>query len=337
VVALSVRETTDLTGPPDGVASGPRSRVVRRLKVAGLSEHLLLSVVHQYLASRRQLQELRPSTLKLHRYVLEDLAYDAGPEMAASRLTLRHIEGWLSSQTCGPSALYNKVSAVRAFTGWCVARKIMRQDPAANLKGPRRPKGQPRSMKTGDVGKLLEQADCRLTVAVLLMVQEGLRVGEVARLTLEDVDDTERLLRVLGKGGKTRFVPLSPETSDAIDGYLTSAPASIGQPLLRSYHDPQLGISSDYLGTLTSRLMKAAGLKRRAYDGRSAHALRHSCANDMLDSGADLRDVQEMLGHDHLSTTADIYARRHAATKRLREAASGRQYRVAKEVGTAAR
>lgn len=326
MVALYVRENTDSHLSVEALVSASRSRVLRRLEVAGLSEHLLLSVVHQYLTSRRQLHELRPATLKLHRYILEELAYAVGPEMAASRLTLRHIEGWLSGQTCGTSTLYNRVSTVRAFTAWCVAHKIMRTNPAATLKGPKRPKGEPRSMQPNAVGILLSHADRRLTVAILLGIQEGLRIGEVARLAVEDIDDTQRLLRVLGKGGKVRFVPLSIETYDAIDGYLTASPASIGLPLLRSYHDPQRGISSNYLGTLISQLMREAGLKRRPYDGRSAHALRHSCANDMLDQGADLRDVKEMLGHDQLSTTADIYGRRHLATHRLREAAAGRQY-----------
>jgi hypothetical protein len=83
--------------------------------------------------------------------------------------------------------------------------------------------------------------------------------------------------------------------------------------------------SPDHVGGLVSDLLYEAGIKQRGWDGRSAHAYRHTTANDMFDNGADVRDVQEMLGHAHLSST-QIYLRRQRALGRLREAANGRNY-----------
>jgi site-specific recombinase XerD len=96
-------------------------------------------------------------------------------------------------------------------------------------------------------------------------------------------------------------------------------------PLIRSQIHPRRGISAEYVGKLAVQWMRAAGIKYAAFDGRSAHALRHTCASHMLEHGADIREVSEMLGHSGLQAT-QTYLRRLRAAGPLRKAAAGRSY-----------
>lgn len=284
----------------------------------------LRTTINRYLKERRALGQLGNESASAARYVLTDLQEIAGPDLAIGRLGRTHIEKWLMAQQCAASTRYTRLSCVRAFTRWCVEHELIRTDPCAGLTGIRRPKSLPRAAPPTSVATVLEYCDERMTVVVLLGAQEGLRCAEIARLTTSDIDGD--LLRVLGKGNKERWVPLSPETAAAINRYLAVSPAGPHTPLIRSYTRPGRPIGSHSLSDLVSDAMRAAGVKRKPYDGVSLHALRHTCANDMLDSGADLRDVQEMLGHEHLSTTS-IYAKRTVALQRLRQAAAGRTYK----------
>lgn len=108
-----------------------------------------------------------------------------------------------------------------------------------------------------------------------------------------------------------------------MDAYLDRFPASFG-PLVRSYRDPSKSLGADTLSGMVAEWMRAAGVKRRSRDGVSAHCFRHTAASDVLDNCNDLRVVQQMLGHQHLTTTA-IYLRR-ASMGKMREAMAGRRY-----------
>jgi site-specific recombinase XerD len=157
------------------------------------------------------------------------------------------------------------------------------------------------------------------------MAQEGLRCIEVASLQLGDIDMLDWFIRVVGKGGHERYLPLSEETIRAIRDYLGEYPASSGT-LIRSYVHPTDGIRPATIGNLVSECMKAAGVKGRRSERRSAHSLRHSAAQHILDHGATIEQVREILGHRDLSSTAIYLKRRHAVTE-LRSAMTGREYR----------
>jgi site-specific recombinase XerD len=281
---------------------------------------------HTYLGAKRGTGRFVPATARDTRYTLEDFAEHVGPKTALSRVRRSHVESYLGSLNVAASTKGMWLSRVRSFFTWCQAHDLVRRNPCAGVEGPRRPQATARDLKRDEVRRLLDIADERLAVAVLLGAQEGLRRVEMVRLSTTDVDWDDRTIRVHGKGDKERLVPMSDETAEAIGDYLTACPASPYQPLLRSYMRPAEGISPGRLGHLLSELMGQAGVKRRPFDGKSAHALRHTCANDMLDADADLRDVQEMLGHEKLSTTANVYARRMAVLGRLRSAAASRTY-----------
>lgn len=285
----------------------------------------LRTAVNRYLKDRHQLGELSILSVRQQRSILGLFAEHVGPEMAVGRLARKHVEHWLIDMHVGNSTLYTRLCTLRAFTKWCAEHGYVKTDACMGIRGPRRPKGLPRAVTTDDMTRLLSVLDARMTVCVLLGAQEGLRRAEITRLSTSDVDLDKMLLRVLGKGDKERWVPLSPETAKAIDDYLTEYPAGPYKPLIRSYTRPDRGVRPEQVGMLTSAAMMIVGIKRKPWDGKSTHALRHTCANDMLEHGADIRDVQEMLGHEHMATTT-IYLRRAVAMGRLRDAAAGRSY-----------
>lgn len=283
------------------------------------------STVNRYVTERKQLGQFTRDSAQDTRYILHRLADHCGPDMAIGRLSRRQIETWMMGRTCGPNSLNSELGRVRSFTKWCVIQGLIRRDPAYGIEAPRRTKTVPRNISAEKITELLQHCDERLSTAILLGVQEGLRRSEIVGLTLSDIDVDDRILRVLGKGRKWREVPLSTETYAQIGRYLERFPAGPGRPLIRSYLHPERGITAIRLGHLVAKAMSESGVKEAAWDGKSAHALRHSCADHMLENGAELRDVQEMLGHEKLATTA-IYARRKAVRERVRQAASGRSY-----------
>jgi integrase len=164
--------------------------------------------------------------------------------------------------------------------------------------------------------------DTRGQLIVMLMVQMGLRCCEVAGLQRGDVDRGAGLVRVIGKGGHERIVPIPAEADGILADYLAEAVGSAG-PLIRSKLHPQRGLAADTIGGLVVDYMKAAGIKTGPRDGVSAHALRHTAATDMLRAGAHIRDVQQVLGHAHLATT-EVYM--PLVVRSLADAMEGRHY-----------
>lgn len=278
----------------------------------------------RYVRIRRDAREWAPTTSRDNRYILERFVR-LYPNLDVDRVRRKHIEKWLATRDISPNSLARELSVIRTFFRWSLDRGWITNDPTRGVKGPPRPEDPPRNLNRVEIGSLLRAVpDNRGRLICLLMVQEGLRRAEVAGLLVENIDRSARLLRVKGKGGRERELPYSDETESAIRAYVAEYPTRLG-PLIRSYTHPREALTPTAVGMLVSKWMRDAGVKVHAYDGRSGHALRHSAASDMLDNGADPRDVQEFLGHQDLSTT-DRYLRRQRAATKLRKAASGRRY-----------
>lgn len=231
---------------------------------------------------------------------------------------------WLQTRAhLKPSTRCSQWSVVRCFSQWLVEEGLVRTNPCAAIKAPQRPRSVPRALEEADVAALLQVApDARGRAIVWLMVGMGLRCVEVHRLHVEDWAQRDNLMRVIGKGRHEREVAVPTEARFALAAYLLEHPATSG-PFVRSYtHSRAIrpGTLSHYL----SDWMRLAGVKLTSYDGRSAHALRHTAASDVLDHCGDLRVVQQMLGHQHLSSTS-VYLRRVGA-RRMLEAMEGRKY-----------
>jgi len=239
-------------------------------------------------------------------------------------VTTEELERWLAELRAAglsPATIARRVASVRSFLRHQVLVGSVAMNAAAELELPRRIRRLPRTLSPGEVERLIDASagttpralrDCAL---VELLYGAGLRVSEAVSLDRAGVDLDERLVRTVGKGGKERVVPIGRSAAEALRRYL-----SRGRPFLDRKHRPELFLNAQG-GALTRagaflilrRLAAKAGLEPERIH---PHLLRHSFATHLLEGGADLRSVQEMLGHADLSTT-ELYT--HVTDRRRRE------------------
>jgi integrase/recombinase XerD len=266
---------------------------------------------------------LAPRTVEAYRRDLAALAGWLGRSPAtATREDLERYLADLRAQGLAASTIARRLAATRAFFRYRVLIGAGDENPAADVAPPKRARRLPRTLSPGEAERLVEAAsgtkprDLRDRALVELLYGAGLRVSEAVSLERGGVDLDERLVRSIGKGGKERIVPLGRNAADALRRYL-----SRGRPFLDRRHRPELFLNAQG-GALTRagaflilrRLADKAGLE----PGRvHPHLLRHSFATHLLEGGADLRSVQEMLGHADLATT-ELYT--HVTDRRRREA-----------------
>lgn len=298
----------------------------------------IIAAALKWVGMRRSLREIQASTAENYRSILIGFAQTVGMERPLGQVTRKHVEGWFAEQSgrgIAASTISFRYVAIRSFFRWAVDTGQINRSPCDGIKGPRRPQSQPRAMPPETIAATLAACpDARARLVVTLMVQEGLRTCEVQRLETGDIDTLDGVMLVKGKGNKERWLPITSETLAAMDAYLAEYPPVAG-PLIRSYQPPFRGLSVDRIGMMVREAMQDAGVKKRARDGRSAHALRHTFARDLLAGqpdagrpGVDVEDLRLALGHEDLSSTA-IYVKRLRASGRLREGMEGRDYRVA--------
>jgi integrase/recombinase XerC len=237
-------------------------------------------------------------------------------------LDLVVLRSWLARlRTTGASraTLARRGSTARTFTAWAHRRGLMTTDPGALLATPKGHRVLPDVLRPDEAVRLVEvegdePLDLRDRVALELLYATGVRVGELCGLDLDDVDAGRRVVRVLGKGRKERSVPYGVPAQAALDRWLQA-----GRPRwagTRSGAALLLGVQGGRVDPRTVRSL----VHRRLADVPGApdlgpHGLRHSAATHLLEGGADLRSVQELLGHATLATT-QIYT--HVSIERLR-------------------
>lgn len=280
--------------------------------------------VAKYLAQAEASGRLSHGTTVRARYRLRRFS-DFFGDRPLSLLGRRQVAAWqetLTGLSAGTRRLH--VSTVRGFCRWLTDEGHLRADPTVGLTPVRKPRRVPRALPSDTVRRLLAACgDDRDRLILELMVGLGLRCVEVASLEHGDYDPTAGIVRVVGKGGHERALPVPSSVAAAIAGY-QAAYGGRGGPLIAS-RTTGLPLSAAYVSDLVAAAMRRAGIKRRAYDGISAHALRHTAASDVLEHSHDLGAVQAMLGHANLATTS-VYLR-GADLGRLREAMEGRDYR----------
>ena len=238
--------------------------------------------------------------------------------------TTEELERWLAEMRAAglaPSTAARRVAAVRSFFRHQMLLGARHDNPAAALQLPRRARTLPRTLSPSEAERLIEAASgttprsMRDRALVELMYGAGLRVSEATGLHRRSVDLDDRIVRALGKGSKERIVPLGRPAVEALRRYI-----AMGRPHLDRRTRPELFLNARG-GPLTRagaflilrRLAEKAGLEPLRVH---PHLLRHSFATHLLEGGADLRSVQEMLGHADLSTT-ELYT--HVSDRRRRE------------------
>ncbi len=239
---------------------------------------------------------------------------------------LRVLRGWLAVQRNGGASrttLARRAAALRTFSSWAHRGGLLADDPAQLLASPRAQRTLPAVLRADEAADLMdadpdgagEPVVLRDRLVVELLYATGVRVSELAGLDIDDVDRSRRVLRVLGKGAKERTVPYGGAADDALADWLTR-----GRPALvteRSGAALLLGVRGGRIDVRTVRgvVHARAGRVPGAAD-LGPHGLRHTAATHLLDGGADLRTVQELLGHANLATT-QIYT--HVSVERLRQ------------------
>jgi integrase/recombinase XerD len=265
---------------------------------------------------------LSPRTVEAYRRDLTTLA--EWLERPLSTVTTEELERWLADLRAAglsPATIARRVASVRSFLRHQVLVGSVAMNAAAELQLPRRIRRLPRTLSPGEAERLIDAAAgttpraLRDSALVELLYGAGLRVSEAVSLDRAGVDLDERLVRTVGKGGKERVVPIGRNAAEALRRYL-----SRGRPFLDRKHRPELFLNAQGGGLtragaflILRRLAAKAGLEPERIH---PHLLRHSFATHLLEGGADLRSVQEMLGHADLSTT-ELYT--HVTDRRRRE------------------
>ena len=300
--------------------------------------------IDQYLAYLRVERGLADATLKAYRADLTDFAMSRGaardwadgPEVAHRYLAAQARRGRPGQPGLAPTSLRRRTAAIRGFYRFAYGDGIIPVDVAAHIDLPRQPRLLPDTLTVEEVDRLLEAAGqappdgarptdadgvaLRNRALLELLYAAGLRVSEALGLDREDISGKERTVRVIGKGDRERVVPVGDVALGWIDRYLAwpraawlaeaGEPDGPGTPLFVTRRGSRLARQAAFRAVKDAA--EAAGLHARV----SPHTLRHSFATHLLEGDADLRVVQELLGHASIATT-QLYT--HVTGERIRE------------------
>ena len=286
----------------------------------------LLDAFDDYLALERGRSEHTRRAYRGDLRALSAFLADSGP-YRIDELTLPLLRSWLAMQAGAGAArttLARRISAAKTFTAWAVRRGLLASDPATRLQLPKARRALPAVLRQDQARDVMaaaksgaQQGDplaLRDQTIVELLYATGIRVSELCGLDVDDIDLSHRLLRVLGKGNKQRTVPFGGPAADAVGWWLADgrpglATAESGPALLLGARGRRL--DPRQARTVVHQTVAAVP----AAPDIGPHGLRHSAATHLLEGGADLRIVQELLGHSTLATT-QLYT--HVTVARLR-------------------
>jgi integrase/recombinase XerC len=301
---------------------------------------------------------LSQHTRRAYESDVRQLTVYTGAEVGPAQVDSDHIRAWLASlhRRRSPATLGRKLASVRSFFRWLIHEGVIRDDPTAGLPMPKLEKRLPRPLSVDDCRQLitndrrvsnqpapeggdrerrLQWMTLRDRALVELLYGTGIRVGEMVALDVRDLELRAREVRVMGKGGKERIVPIPEQARRALDAWLEVRRHAgvLNEPLFISLRPRREGGPRRLAAREARRILGERAVRADLDQHVHPHRLRHSYATHLLDMGADLREIQELLGHASLSTTQKYTA---VSIEHLRDAYDGAHPRAAaaKSAGT---
>lgn len=271
-----------------------------------MKSRIVIPVIERFLDVLRLQRSASPRTLEAYRYDLELFAGFLGSRdvkpMDAARNEIRAFIA-KESKRHHPNTVRRRLAAIKSFYRYLTTEGLISQNPTRSITPPKYQPPLPRFLTEREVKQIFNNHFDSLRDRIVLEVLycEGLRISELARLNVEDIDFERKTIRVNGKGNKQRIAFLGDRLATLLKAYVGKAASG---PLLRSFRTGNR-LSVRYLRMIVQHYAKT-----------NPHVFRHSFATHMLDRGANLRAVQELLGHASLSTT-QIYT--HLTTRRIKE------------------
>lgn len=277
-----------------------------------MSNTQLVEAIYDFAEHQRLVLGRSEATIKGYTSDLLDLAKTID---SFSSFTLPRLRNWLAAAVAegkARSTLARRTASAKAFSAWAVKQGYLRTDEAAKLSSPKVPKHLPKVLDPKEASAAMDNAKSadelhlvRDTAMLELLYATGMRVSELTGIDLHDIDSSRQTIRVLGKGNKERIVPFGDAANTALNAWLARREELAKDP------------DALFVGTRGKRIDQRQ--VRRVVEAAgevSPHALRHSTATHLLEGGADLRVVQELLGHSSLQTT-QVYT--HVTSERLKK------------------
>jgi integrase/recombinase XerD len=274
----------------------------------------LLGLIDSFITMLRVERNLSPHTIRAYTSDLDDFyAWTERQHLGLADIDQRAARHYLAEQDrarYSRGTINRRLSAIKTFFVWLVEVGYLKDDPLSVVSGPRQPRRLPSTIAPDALERLLKVQDVTTPVGlrnqaiIEFFYASGARISEVAGLVIGSVDFGQMQVTVVGKGSKQRIIPLHRFALRTLHEYLTLARPELARRFDRPTDAFFLSTRGSGMGTDAVRKMFKQALRAAGLDeALSPHDLRHSFATDLLENGADLRSVQEMLGHASLSTT----------------------------------
>ena len=275
----------------------------------------MYQIIGEYLEYLELEKGLSQNTIDAYRRDLSDFAQNVEDIHTINRMNINAYVRTLRERKLAPTSVIRKVASLRGFFKWATSSGILEKNPAATLEQPKTPQRLPKVVSVKEIDEMLHN---NLTPLELVMMELryscGLRVSELVNLKLNDIDLSSKYIRCFGKGSKERIIPIGEQAKAMLKEYFPTRDL-----LIKKYNLTTKNLLIKDNGHFVTRqdvynFIHAQG--KLIHKNISPHTLRHSFATHLLENGADLRVVQELLGHSDVSTT-QLYT--HISKKRLKE------------------
>ena len=275
----------------------------------------MYQTIGEYLEYLELEKGLSQNTIDAYRRDLSDFAQGIEDIKSISRMTINSYVRTLRERKLAPTSVIRKVASLRGFFKWATSSGILDKNPAATLEQPKTPQRLPKIVSVKEIDEMLHNNLTPLEHVIMeLLYSCGLRVSELVNLKINDIDLSSKYVRCFGKGSKERIIPIGEQAKFVIKEFLPT----------RDFLIKKFGLTTKNLlikdnGKFVTRQDIYSFIHNQGkliHKNISPHTLRHSFATHLLENGADLRVVQELLGHSDVSTT-QLYT--HISKKRLKE------------------